>query len=294
MGLIGGGFLRLFQTLLFALAFGCSAIIIGVYSYFLAVLSDRNQTLSRNLLAIEGISGIAVVYTIFGVVLTCCLGGISFFGFLAIILDIAFAAAFIAIAVFTRDGASSCSGNVNTPIGNGAADSNSGFGSGGIGTGADQNVTYSTSLGTACRLNQAAFAVSIAGVFLFLALAFMQVFLVRHHKKEKRFGPSPDNNYTSGTGRRWPWQRKKNAAAVGAGAGAYGARDTEMGGVDTRPSHDTAYTGSTMAAPPQTGYVKDAEPVNHGHSAHDRYYTQPEGTGVNPYGYNNAAPARNF
>ncbi|KAF4552719.1 Hypothetical protein D9617_9g025090 [Elsinoe fawcettii] len=284
MGLLGGGFLRLFQTFLYALAFGCSAIIIGVYSYFLAVLSDRNLAIDRNWLAVEGISGVAVVYTIFGVVLTCCLGGIGFFAFIAIVLNVAFAGAMIAIAVLTRDATGSCTGdNIVTPIGTGSPDAGSGF---------NDQITYSSSLGTACRLNKAAFSVSIVAAFLFLILAVVQVFLVRHHKKEKRFGPSPSNNYTSGTGRRWPWQRKRNAAAVGAGAGAYGTRDAEMGGVDTRPSHDTAYTGSTMAAPHQTGLVKDAEPV--GHSTHGRYYTQPEGTGVNPYGYNNAAPARNF
>ncbi|PNS20825.1 5'-3' exoribonuclease 2 [Sphaceloma murrayae] len=308
MGLLGGGFLRLFQTLLYALAFACSAIIIGIYSYFLAVLSDRNVPIARNWLAVEGISGVAVVYTIFGVILTCCLGGMSFFGFLAIVFNVAFAGAFIALAVLTRDGAGSCSGTVTTPLGTGSASSRSGFGAGGVGVGQDQNVTYASSLGTACRFNKVAFAVSIAGASLFLALAVVQVFLVRHSKKEKRFGPSPANNYTSGTGRRFPWQRKKGAAAAGAGAGAYATRDTEMGGVDTRPSHDTAYTGSTVAAPPppQTGFVKDAEPV--GHSTHDRYYNagvsethNPYGynnAGVNetqtPYGYNNAAPARNF
>ncbi|KAF2224830.1 hypothetical protein BDZ85DRAFT_84757 [Elsinoe ampelina] len=287
MGLLGGGFLRLFQTFLYALAFGCSAIIIGVYSYFLAVLSDRNIPLARNWLAVEGISGIAVVYTIFGIVLTCCLGGISFFAFLAIVLNVAFAGAFVAIAVLTRDATGSCTGTVTTPIGTGDVNSGGSF---------DDQITYSSSLGTACRLNKASFAVSIVGAFLFLILAVIQVFLVRNHKKEKRFGPSPSNNYTSGSGRRrFPWQRKKAAVAAGAGAhGHHGHRDAEMAGVDTRPSYDTAYTGSTVAAPHQTGLVKDAEPV--GHSTHGRYYTQPEGTGVNPYGYNNtnAAPARNF
>ena len=35
--------------------------------------------------AVEGLSGAAVLYTIFAVVLTCCLGGISVFAFLAIV-----------------------------------------------------------------------------------------------------------------------------------------------------------------------------------------------------------------
>jgi hypothetical protein len=49
--------------------------------------------------------------------------------------------------------------------------------------------TYQVSLRTACRLNKACFAVSVIGAFLFLITAAMQVALVRHHKKEKRYGP---------------------------------------------------------------------------------------------------------
>lgn len=307
MGALGGGALRLFQTFLYALAFCCSAIIIGFYSYFLAILSDRHEFISKNWKAVEGISGIAVVYTIFAILLTCFLGGVSFFAFIAIVLDVLLCGAFIAIAILTRSGAHSCSGNVNTPIGSGDASSKGGFGSGGFGTGSNENTTYSVSLGTACRYNKAVFAVSIIGAFLFLFLALVQVALVRHHKKEKRFGPSPANNYTSGSGKRRFWNRKRGGAAAGAGTAAAGTaayehhhhnnttatRDPEMGAVDTRPSHDTAYTGSTMAPTGQagTGLVKDAEPVgntthhHHGHSTHGGYYTQPEGTGVNPYGY---------
>ena len=42
MGIVKGGALRLFQTFLYALAFCCSAVILGIYSYFLSVLADRN------------------------------------------------------------------------------------------------------------------------------------------------------------------------------------------------------------------------------------------------------------
>lgn len=33
--------------------------------------------------------------------------------------------------------------------------------------------------------------------------------MARHHKREKRFGPSPANGYTSGS-RKWFWSRNKN------------------------------------------------------------------------------------
>ena len=89
----------------------------------------------------------------------------------------------------------------------------------------------------------------------------LQLVLGRHHQKEKRFGPGPSNNYTSGTSKGPFWRRNKNTK-----------RDTELGTVGTgglvaekdlhnyqtknntiRPSHDTAVTDSTMTAP-DAGY----------------------------------------
>ncbi|KAF2717793.1 hypothetical protein K431DRAFT_254693 [Polychaeton citri CBS 116435] len=296
MGIIKGGALRLFQTVLYAICFCCSAIILGIYSYFLAVLADRDIHIARWIKATEGLSGVAVLYTIFAVVLTCCLGGVSFFAFLAIVLDICFLAAMIALAVLTRDGADSCTGIVNTPLGKGQASSHGGgYGEDGFGTGQNENVTYSVSYGTACKLNTACFAVAIIGALFFLITAGMQVALVRHHKKEKRFGPSPSNNYTSGYGKFWSRKNKKTAAKdvemTGAGAG--------VNGVDTRPSHETGYTGTTVgnndtAGPydkvngQQTGHTNDY--TNNYTNARAGYHTQPQGTGVNPYGYDNTAP----
>jgi hypothetical protein len=154
----GGTFLKLFQTVLYAIEFCCAAIILGIYSYFLSVLADRDIHISQTLQAVEGISGAAVLYTIFAVLLTCFLGGKAFFALLGIILDILFAGAFIALAVLTRDGAKSCSGRVTTPLGNGPSNAKEGF------RGNNQNqITYAVSLGTACRMNTACFAVAIAG-----------------------------------------------------------------------------------------------------------------------------------
>lgn len=109
-------------------------------------------------------SGIAVVYTIAAVLLTCFLGGVKFFAFVAMVLDLVFCAAFIALAVLTRDGASSCSGTVTTPLGVGPADRNAqGYGQNGFGFGQGENATYFPRLGFACRLNSACFAVAIIG-----------------------------------------------------------------------------------------------------------------------------------
>lgn len=46
--------------------------------------------------------------------------------------------------------------------------------------------------------------------FFFLLSILFQVLYARHHKREKRFGPSPANGYTYGTRRRAFWRRNKN------------------------------------------------------------------------------------
>jgi hypothetical protein len=156
---IGGALLRISSTILYALEFCCAGIILGIYSYFLSVQADRNVTIPRWQQAVEGMSGAVVLYTIFAVLLTCCLGGKKIFALLAMLFDVLCAGAMIAIAILTRDGASSCMGDVETPLGNGAADSKEGFGSNDQGN----QITYSASLGSICRLNTACFAVAILG-----------------------------------------------------------------------------------------------------------------------------------
>ncbi|KAF2829648.1 hypothetical protein CC86DRAFT_285963 [Ophiobolus disseminans] len=278
---IGGAALRLGSTALYALEFCCAGIILGIYSYFLAVQADRNVSIPVWQQAVTGMAGGVVLYTIFAVLLTCFLGGKSFFALLGMILDLACAGAMIAIAVLTRDGASSCTGDVETPLGNGPSDSKEGFGSNDQGN----QITYSASLGSICRLNTACFAVAILGAFLFLISIPMALFLSRHHKKEKRYGPSPSNGYTRGSGVKF-WQRNQRKR---------GLRDPEVGtvpatttgglvapGHDVRPSHDTAYTGSTVAAP-GTEYAG----AHHKKGLSGGYHTAPTGT------YHNT-PATNY
>jgi len=289
MGIFKGGALRILQSSLYAIIFLCAAIVLGIYSYFLSVLADRHETIFRWEKAVEGLSGAAVLYLIAATLLTCCLGGVSFFAFLAIVLDLLFCGAMIAIAVMTRHGASSCKGFVRTPLGNGQA----GSGTGGF----DGQVTYSVHLKTACKLNTAVFAVSIIGALLFLVTAALQVALVRHHKKEKRYGPSPKNNYTSGTSKRRGLFARKNKhaekdAELGAAGAGVGGLAVPVAAHDNRASYET---GTTMANDSTGPYDKvDNVHGTHGthapHGTHGGYYTQPQGTGVNPYGYEHTTP----
>ncbi|KIX00040.1 uncharacterized protein Z518_10967 [Rhinocladiella mackenziei CBS 650.93] len=254
----GGAFLRLGQTGLRIIEFACAAIIFGIYSYFLAVLARHNITIPTWELAVEGMSGAACLYTIFGILFTLCLGGVFFFALIAVVLDICFVGCFAAIAYYTRHGANSCRGMVNTPLGTGL-DNQAAPGAG--------NWAF------VCRLNTSCFAVAVVNIFLFLLTAVVQVLLARHHKKEKRFGPGPTNNYTKGFGRRPFWKRNRRVQPT---------RDAEMaigtGPTSTyRPSHETGVTGSTMN--------------NAGHSplSSEPKYGQP-GYGMQGY----AAPATNY
>lgn len=291
----------------------------GIYSWFLAILAHDNLHISTWKKAVEGLAGAATLYTIFAICLTCCLAGVTVFSFLGLVLDICFVGCMIAIAIMTRNGANSCSGsNVHSPLGSGNSHDNA--------SGTSHNIGYN------CTLNKVAFAVSIIGAFFFLVTALMQIALVRHHKKEKRYGPSPDNNYTSGYGKRKLWQRKpKHAGEKEAELGAAGAGAGVAAHRDIRPSHDTAYTGSTVAAPTNGHVKKETDPVHGDHaphvggynphttgttttaqgipttgsapaqggipSVHGGYYSAPVGS-ANPYGYDNtqttSTNARNF
>ena len=106
--------------------------------------------------------------------------------------------------------------------------------------------------------------------------AALQVLLSRAHKREKRYGPGPSNNYTSGSGKKQPfWKRRNNKnkhnkvhdAELGAlGAGAlveekhHHSNNNRLSAM--RPSEDTA-VGSTV--PASDGYggpnAKYSEPT---------------------------------
>lgn len=74
MGL-GGAALKFGSTAIYALEFCCAAIVLGIYSYFLAVQADRDVNIPVWQQAVTGLSGAVVLYTIFAVLLTCCIGG---------------------------------------------------------------------------------------------------------------------------------------------------------------------------------------------------------------------------
>ncbi|KAF4998064.1 hypothetical protein FGRMN_3427 [Fusarium graminum] len=189
MGAKSGVALKFLQWFFRGIQFACAALILAIYSYFLATLHNHKLPISNTIRAVEGISGAAVLYTIAALVLLCCLAGRTVSSFLAILLDIAFIGAFIYVAVANKGGASSCTGYLDTPFGRGKA-ANTAEGSDGF--------TALPSYRTACKLQSACLAVAIIAIIFFVLSILMEFALVRHHRKEKRFGPGPANDYTGG------------------------------------------------------------------------------------------------
>lgn len=81
--------------------------------------------------------------------------------------------------------------------------------------------------------------------FFFLVAALIQLLLHREHRRDKRYGPSPANNYTSGAGRRAGLFRRKNRD----GTALTGTRDAEVGTVGTATTAVEPTTTSTTYKP---------------------------------------------
>ena len=152
MGATSGLALKSLQWFIRGVQCLCAALILGVYSYFLAALHNHRLPIDTSVRAVEGISGAAVLYTLIGLVFLCCVAGIAFTSFIAIVLDVCFVGAFIYVAVANKGGASSCKGYVDTPFGSGSS-TNTASGSDGF--------TALPSFHTACRLQTACLAVAI-------------------------------------------------------------------------------------------------------------------------------------
>lgn len=187
MGAKSGFALKLLQWFIRGVQFCCSALVLALFSYYLAVASRNSIDIPTWVRAVEGISGIGVLYSLIGLLLLCCLAGHPFASFIAIVLDVAFVGAYIYVAQANRGGASSCTGTVDTPFGSGDA---------------NDTPPNLPSFRQICQMENAVFAVSIVAIIFFIISALVEIILVRHRRKEARFGPSPANNYTSGYGSR--------------------------------------------------------------------------------------------
>jgi len=159
--------LKCLQWTFRAIEFGCSVIVLGVYSYYIASMSGHNMSVPTDVKAVEGISAVGTIYTALGVLLVCCCAGHPAPSFVSLVLDIGLAGAFIYVAVANRAGASSCSsGAVNTVYGSGDAGATPGGSTDGV-TGIPVVSGGGAGLPTfrlACQLETACLVVSCVAV----------------------------------------------------------------------------------------------------------------------------------
>jgi hypothetical protein len=150
------------QWFLRAIEFCCAALILGIFSYFLAALHNHGLNIDNYTQSIEGISGAAVLYTLIGLLLLCFVAGLTFFSLFVTLLDLAFVGAFIYVAYETRSGARSCTGIVDTIFGTGGANADNTV------PAPNGGVTALPSFKQACQLETACFSVSIVAMYVFI------------------------------------------------------------------------------------------------------------------------------
>ncbi len=120
----------------------------------------------------------------------------------------------------------------------------------------------------------------------------MQLWLGRQHVRDKRYGPSPANDYTSGSGIRWFSRR-----GGGRSGDAAAAKEAAPEGAFTRASAAGGGGGGGGGGPRLSPYEPEPPAVDDGPQRYSEvyhaggYHTAPAGAAVNPYsGYNPADP----
>ena len=121
---------------------------------------------------------------------------------------------------------------------------------------------------------------------LFLLSAAFQLALWLNHKKEKKYGPGPSNNYTSGSGRRSRFGRKNKTTAAPVVEKAHvntharhADRDIELGATDIRPSADTAVEHGAAYGGSENKYFKEPH-----QNRRSETYPEPTVPVVGPHG----------
>ncbi|KAM5341490.1 hypothetical protein ACJ41O_014521 [Fusarium nematophilum] len=170
--------LKCLQWLLRGVQLFSSALILSVYSYFLATLAAHDFDISTSIRAVEGISGSGVLYGILGVLLACCVGGFPLASVIAIVLDTAFFGCFVYVAVANKHGGGGCKGEVDTPYGKGLARSRVKGRRGSLAL-----PTYRV----ACQLQTACLAAAVISIVFYFISCLVSIALSRqYYKKDRR------------------------------------------------------------------------------------------------------------
>jgi hypothetical protein len=115
----------------------------------------------------------------------------------------------------------------------------------------------------------------------------VQVWLGRRHVRDRRYGPSPANDYTAGSGIRW-WKRRRGARSAHAAAVKEAAPD----GAFTRASAADGPAAPRLNPHAREQPVADNGPQRYSEVYHaGGYHTAPTGAAVDPLAtYNPADP----
>ncbi|KAF3484444.1 uncharacterized protein GIQ15_03768 [Arthroderma uncinatum] len=261
-----------------------SVIIFAIFSYFLAIRAAPNTNRYGEWhKAVTGISGAATFYTLLASGFTLSIGGVPFFSFLAVMLDLCFAIGFLAICIMTRHGVQSCSGRVETPIGDGYTTVPGEAHGERYPPRRDDPHTYMPDLATACRLEKVVFIVSIIGVFLFLLAIPAQRKYTKYHQHTKNItGNVPAKRTSTRFGNRlWP-SRTSQAPTKGLTGIEYSKGNTSTGVIplENRRDIDKAPGYTSISQPLTTNSNVNAYPEHN--------YLQPggQGRGNNLAGFN--------
>ena len=258
--------LKALQFALRLIIFLCAIVVLAIYAYFLATLKRHDLTIQTWVRAVEVLAGSAALYSLVGVILLWCLAGHTMASAIALFLDICFIGCFIYIAAANRAGASTCRGDaLRTPFGTSAAATKTV-------TNTRGDVVKIISFRTSCKLETACLAVSVIAVLFLVFAFFTEILLARNHRKEKKFGPGPNNNYTSGSGKsrfgRFGGGFKRNKAAHADAAADPNALPLHAEPDHVRESYNTEATvvgaGSHDAAKAEQGrQYGNFEPVRY-------------------------------
>ncbi|KAF3210911.1 hypothetical protein TWF192_000062 [Orbilia oligospora] len=217
----------------------------GCLTYFIVRLANRNL-ISGRALAVEIISGAGLLWSIFAFVFSVCLLQKTFFQSFTVIGDALFMGGFIAVSVLLRDSwdGDCSSSNLYVPW---------------LQRGGNNLIAN-------CRIIKGIFITSIILAVLFFLTMLTACLAHKSAKKDRAYGPSPANNYTSGRGKRNKNRDLESAAVAGP------ALVPPV--TDNRVSHDSKYTDATE---------KTNDPaLQSGTTGTDREYLAPRGyTGNN-------------
>ncbi|KAI5295036.1 hypothetical protein KEM52_002539 [Ascosphaera acerosa] len=184
-------FLRLLTFVHRILLLLASVLVFGVFTYFLSTRADHEMGFPKWISAVEGISGIAMLYALVMCIITLPYGGHSTVAMFALVMDMLLIPAFVAVAIMNRKVLKKCDGTIDTALGKGKGrDKAVGFGKEGFGVtkGKETNVVYMVRYDTACKLQKCAFWSSIAAIVILLGTLFAHYYYRMTFRTAQREG----------------------------------------------------------------------------------------------------------